>query len=168
MINADQISHRLSEPGASGYNAIVSHFGRSFVQADQSLDRKKLGRIVFSDAAEKQKLEEILHPLIQAEVLSLRKKYSDEGIERCFYDVPLLFEKNLNAQFDCVVLVWCDSVTQMDRLIRRSGLTETEALLRMKNQLPLVEKVKGADYCLDNSGSLLELDGQIQNLLGRI
>ena len=168
VIDADQISHRLTEPGASGYNAILSQFGQGLILTDKSLDRKKLGQLIFSDSEKKAELEQILHPLIQSEVLNLRKKYSDEGHERCFYDVPLLFEKNLKAQFDCVVLVWCNPVTQLDRLIRRSKLVEAEALLRIKNQVALVEKVAAADYCLDNSGSLQELDGQLQRLLAKL
>lgn len=168
VIDADQISHRLSEPGAQGYINIVSQFGNDILFEDKSLDRKKLARLIFSDSTKKDILEGILHPLIKDEVQALRAQFEKSGVQRCFYDVPLLFEKNLKNQFDCVVLVWCDRVIQMDRLTRRSNLSETEAVLRIENQIPLVEKVAASDYCLDNSGSLHELETQLDNLLSRI
>ena len=168
VIDADQISHKLSEKGAAGYYEIVSQFGHELLLPDQSLDRKKLGSLIFTDAEKKAQLESILHPLIREEVLRLRQKYSNEGHVRCFYDVPLLFEKNMKSQFDFVVLVWCDPETQLDRLTRRSNLSEVEAKIRISNQLPLVEKVAQAHFCLDNSGSLHELEGQLHSLLTRI
>ena len=165
VVDADQISHKLTEQGAAGYNGILSHFGNEILTADQSLDRKKLGQIIFSDAARKSELENILHPLIQQEVQIQREMHQHRDADICFYDVPLLFEKNLAGNFDHTVLVWCDTKTQMDRLLNRDHLSETEAFLRIGNQLNLVEKVKQADFCIDNSGSVHELETQLKKLI---
>lgn len=168
VIDADQISHRLSSVGEPGYLKIVSHFGRQILKADQSLDRKKLGQLIFSEPQQKDALESILHPLIQKEVQAERLILEARGVSIGFYDVPLLFEKNLAPQFDQVVLVWCDPKTQLARLTLRSNFTTAEAELRIKNQMPLVDKVAASDYCLDNSGSVHELEIQVKKLLARL
>ncbi|MEQ1722906.1 MAG: dephospho-CoA kinase [Pseudobdellovibrio sp.] len=168
VIDADQISHKLSEVGASGYTQILSQFGNSILNSDLSIDRKKLGQIIFSDASLKLKLESILHPLIQTEVKAQREFHRQNGAEICFYDVPLLFEKKLWNDFDKTVLIWCDPKIQLQRLMSRNSLTEEEAGLRVANQLPLTDKVSLANYCVDNSGDLVELEKQIRLLLKRL
>jgi dephospho-CoA kinase len=168
VIDADQISHKLSEVGASGYTQIVSQFGNSILNSDLSIDRKKLGQIIFSDSVLKLKLESILHPLIQIEVKVQRENHRKNGAELCFYDVPLLFEKKLWNDFDATVLIWCDPHTQLQRLMDRNGLTNDEACLRVANQLPMTDKVSLANYCVDNSGDLADLEKQIRYLLSKI
>lgn len=168
VIDADQISHKLSEAGQPGYLGIVSHFGNSILAPDQSLDRKKLGQIIFSDAQKKLELEQILHPLIKREVQILRSNYEKQGDQVCIYDVPLLFEKNLSGEFDVVIMIWCDAHTQLDRLVKRSGFSEADAQMRIKNQVPLVEKLARSNYCIDNSGSIHELELQIRKLTKKL
>jgi dephospho-CoA kinase len=168
VIDADQISHKLSERGERGYIEILSQFGSDILNTDLSIDRKKLGQMIFNNARLKSQLEAILHPMIQAEVKDLRNKYEEQGAPLCFYDVPLLFEKNLQAHFDATVLVWCDSRVQLVRLMKRNQLTEEEALLRVNNQWPLVEKVKRADYCIDNSGDFNDLEKQLKKLINTL
>lgn len=169
VIDADLISHKLSEVGQIGYEKILSHFGKNILNSDLSIDRKKLGRLVFSDPRLKSDLEGILHPLIRNEVQKQKKQYQQQGAKLCFYDVPLLFEKKSAADFDVTVLVWCNSQTQINRLLLRNQLTDRltleEASLRLKSQLPMVDKVKMADYCLDNSGDTEDLEKQIKKLL---
>lgn len=165
VIDADQISHTLSEPGQPGYAGIVSHFGKNILNSDHTIDRKKLGQIVFSDEKNKTDLERILHPLIQQEVKKQKGELLDRGDKIAFYDVPLLFEKNLQSNFDVTVLIWCDPKIQLERLMKRNSLTRDEALLRISNQLPLIQKVKWANYCVDNSGDIESLDKQIKKLL---
>jgi dephospho-CoA kinase len=169
VIDADQISHSLTEPGGLGYIGILSHFGRDVLMKDSDrIDRKKLAAQVFSSLPQKEILENILHPLIQKEVHSQREFHKSQSQKICFYDVPLLFEKNLQSQFDTTLLIWCDPATQLARLIKRSGLTEEEARLRMGNQMSLVEKVKLADYCVDNSGGEADLEKQLKRLLPQL
>lgn len=165
VIDADQIAHKLSEPKKVGYEKIVDFFGPNILNNDFTIDRKKLGQLIFSDPRLKYELENILHPLIRNEVQLQKDKYRDLGKTLCFYDVPLLFEKNLQYDFDATVLVWCNEETQIERLSKRNNLTQEEVLLRLKNQTPLIEKVKLARFCIDNSGTKDELGKQTQILI---
>ena len=168
VVDADQISHKLSEVGAKGYSAIVSHFGNSVLEKDLRLDRKKLGHLVFTNTQVKTDLENILHPLIKIEVDKLRKHYEDQAVPLCFYDVPLLFEKSLRKEFHTTVLVWCSKQTQLERLMKRSGLSADEAYIRIKNQLPMIDKVSMAEHCVDNSGEISDLQKQLKRLLEKL
>jgi dephospho-CoA kinase len=168
VIDADQISHELTEVGRIGYEKILSHFGTAILHQDLTIDRKKLGQIIFSDSNQKTVLESILHPLIRTEVQNLKKNYEKKGVSLCFYDVPLLFEKNMQDQFDKTVLIWCSPDIQLKRLMRRNGLSEEEAQIRIANQLPMSYKIKRAHHCVDNSDGHDDLRKQIQKLLPRL
>ena len=168
VVDADKISHKLTEVGASGYLAILSQFGKTYLAKDQTLDRKKLGHQVFSDPQVRVALENILHPLIKAEVQKLKMQYEEQAVPLCFYDVPLLFEKNMMKDFHTTVLVWCNNQTQLERLMKRNGLSADEAYLRIKNQLPMIDKVKMSDHCVDNSGEVSDLGKQLESLISRI
>lgn len=168
VIDADEISHRLTESGQPGYVGVVSHFGNQVLQKDQTLDRKKLGQIVFSDSEQKLALENILHPLIRSEVVRQREHHEKSGTTVCFYDVPLLFEKQLWNDFDATVLIWCDPRIQLERLMKRNQLSESDAQLRIANQIDLIEKVRMATYCVDNSGDVEDLKKQLSRLLQRL
>lgn len=165
VVDADQISHKLTEVGENGYSEIVSHFGNSILGRDLTLDRKKLGHLVFTIPQVKTDLENILHPLIKIEVEKLKKLYEIQGVPLCFYDVPLLFEKNLMKDFHTTVLVWCNNQSQLERLMKRNGLSAEEAYIRIKNQLPMIDKVKMAEHCVDNSGEISDLEKQLKRLL---
>lgn len=165
VIDADLIAHQVSAKGTPGIREIASHFGTEILNADQSLDRKKLAGIVFSDDALRLKLEGILHPLIQVEVQKQKAQFAKAGHAICFYDVPLLFEKNLQSNFDLVVLVWCEQGQQLQRLMARNGLTYEEAMARMSPLTPMCEKVSKADRCVDNSTDLGGLELQIKHLI---
>jgi dephospho-CoA kinase len=168
VVDADQISHKLTEVGQLGYKKILSHFGSSILHADLTIDRKKLGQIVFSDINQKYVLENTLHPLIRDEVQKLKKYFENSGAEICIYDVPLLFEKGMQEQFDHIVLVWCNPQVQLERLMRRNQLNEAEAKLRMGHQLPMALKIKQSHFCLDNSSDLDDLSSQIKKLVPRL
>lgn len=168
VIDADHISHQITKRGADGYAEVVSHFGNDIVALDLEIDRKKLGEIIFQDLKKKKELENILHPLIHAQVQRLKVQYQKQAQRMCFYDVPLLFENNLQEQFDDVVLVWCDFQIQLARLMQRNKLTRDDALLRIANQKPMTLKVYGADYCLDNSGTETDLIYSVNFLMNKL
>jgi dephospho-CoA kinase len=165
VIDADMISHDITQVGREGYEKIVSHFGKQILQADQSLNRKALGQVIFNDAGQRLQLEQILHPLIQAEVQRQKEDHAVNQHKLCFYDVPLLFEKDLKKNFDFVVLVWCDPVMQKFRLMARNQLTEAEAESRLSSQTDMPFKIKNSHYCLDNSTDVHGLDKQVQRLV---
>lgn len=164
VIDADQIAHQLTEKNQLGYIQIVKGFGLGILDKNQNIDRKKLAQIIFNNPTEKDKLESILHPLIQQKVQSLKAEYKAQNFSMCFYDVPLLFEKKLEAQFDAVVLVYAQPEIQLQRLIVRNQLTLAEAKIRIKNQSPMPDKIKNSHFCLDNSTDVRDLETQIETL----
>jgi dephospho-CoA kinase len=165
VIDADIISHDITQVGREGYVKIVSHFGKEILLADQSLNRKALGQIIFNDAQKRLELEQILHPIIQIEVQRQKESHALRKNRLCFYDVPLLFEKDLKKNFDAVVLVWCDPVMQKMRLMARNQLTAIEAQSRLSSQSEMSYKVKNSHHCLDNSTDINGLERQIQSLV---
>jgi dephospho-CoA kinase len=171
VIDADRISHELTQLAQPGYVQILSHFGNDILDASLRIDRKKLGQIIFSSPDQKKVLEGILHPLIQERVQELKDEYEAHGASVLFYDVPLLFENNLVAQFDSVLMVWCQEDIQLQRLMKRNNLTQVEAQARMQAQMPMTEKIRKSTFCIDNSGSEFELimavDVFLQQLTGR-
>ncbi len=157
VIDADSLAREVVMPKSPGLAAVVEAFGPAILLPDQSLDRSKLGHIVFADPAQRERLEKILHPLIQERKNSERRRLENEGAEIAFYDVPLLFEKNLEKDFDKTVLVYCSRDEQIQRLVQRSQMSVAEAELRLQSQLPIDDKIKRADYVIFNREGLSEL-----------
>ena len=168
VIDADEISHELTSPGRLGYQKIISYFGTDILNPDSSLNRQKLGALVFSNESQRLQLESILHPLIQEEVSRLKEIYRQQKEKICFYDIPLLYEKSRQAEFDATVVVWCHPDKQKIRLMHRNHLTDEQANLRLKAQWPLSEKIRRANHCLDNSTDLDALSWQVKALLQKI
>lgn len=152
VIDADQLAREVVEPGEPAYREIVAVFGEGILQPDGNLDRKALGRIVFSDPAARGVLEKITHPAI-AERASLgidgeRRR----GARVVFYMVPLLIEAGLTSMVDEIWLVTVDGETQISRLMQRDKSSREEALRKIAAQMSLDEKVAFADVIIDNSG----------------
>lgn len=157
VIDADQIAHQLTQFGQPGYQSVISEFGEEILNDQLFINRKKLGEIVFSNPEKKHRLESILHPLIQEEVSKQRLRYQELGHKYAFYDIPLLFEGKTQDQFDAIVVVWCNAQIQLQRLMQRNKLTESEAILRIKSQMNIENKIFHATYCIDNSGDESQL-----------
>ncbi len=169
VLDADEISHQLTEIGAPGYKKIVEAFGSSVLQLDQSLDRRKLGQIVFGDKNKLKTLESLLHPLIQDRVSKLKAELEAKNEAFAFYDVPLLFEKHLESNFNKIVVVSCSEQQQKDRMKARSKsyvMSEGEIEDRLKSQIPLDIKTKKADFVVINDRGLTELENEVKKLLG--
>jgi dephospho-CoA kinase len=157
VIDADSLAREVVLVGSPGLAAVVAAFGPGILKPDQSLDRSLLGQMIFKDAAKRERLEKILHPLIQEKKNKERRRLENEGAEIAFYDIPLLFEKNLAKDFDKTVLVYCSRDEQIQRLVERNQLSRGEAELRLQSQLPIDDKVKLADYVILNRQGLSEL-----------
>lgn len=168
VIDADELARFVIEPVHQGYQQVLLHFGNSILHADQSINRLKLGEIIFNSTEKRLLLESILHPLIHNEVQLLKKKYKEQKNLLCFYDVPLLFEKKLQAQFFCTILIWCDEQIQLARLKARNHFAESQALSRIRSQMQLCDKLPLADFCIDNSTDLSSLELQIKNLVQKL
>ncbi len=168
VVDADVVARQVVQPGTDCFKRIVKTFGRTLVQSDGQLDRKALGALVFSDPKRRLELENISHPYIQAHVLKLRKQFEQDGVEIAFYDVPLLFEKKLEKDFDAVVLVASSIQNQLNRLMRRNSLSEDQAKERMSAQIPISEKISKADYIIWNDGSEKHLEIEVLNFLEKM
>lgn len=156
-ICVDQIAREQAKPGREGYKAIVRNFGRCILQDDGTIDRALLGRVIFSDKRAKLGLERATHPLILKEMKRLIGKLKGLVV----VDVPLLFEKKLQKNFDATMVIACKPQKQLQRIIKRDGLNSKEARLRVKAQLSLDQKRKLADVTIDNDNDVNFLNKNI-------
>lgn len=154
VVDADQLAREVVAPGTPGFGEIVDQFGPAVVAADGSLDRKALANIVFDDAAARRTLNAITHPRVAALLRGKLDELERQGTSLVCYEVPLLFENQLQDRFRPVVLVAASKETQVQRAMARSGWTREEALARIGAQLPLEEKRRLADFVIENDGSL--------------
>ncbi len=168
VADADQIARDVVNAGTLGLKKIVDRFGVQILNEDKTLNRRALGKLVFGRPRELEDLENILHPLIQNETLRLKQKWQAAGEAVAFYDVPLLFEKNLQLQFDQVVLITCSLENQKNRMRNRDQLADKEIQNRLSSQLDLKEKERRADRVIWNDGSLQDLELQVQHLISEI
>lgn len=162
LIDLDGIAREVVEPGQPSLLAIAERFGQTVIQADGTLDRKKLGSIVFADAAERKALEAITHPAIRA-VMKRRmaeheSRYPDKLV---VVDVPLLFESKLESYFERIMVVYVPRDAQLRRLMERDKLTAEEAEKRLNAQMDIEDKRLKADILIDNGGSLANTTEQI-------
>ncbi len=161
VLSADTLAREVVQPGEQAYQDIVKTFGTDVVQKDGQLDRAALGRIVFADPEKRKQLEGITHPNIAQRAAEQIAEQADQGQTHLFYEVPLLFETNMQAMFHAVILVALSPEEQQKRLQQREGWTEEEALQRIQSQMPLEEKRALADHVIDNSGTLDELKQKV-------
>lgn len=152
-IDADLLAREVVEPGSKGLGEVAQRFGADLVQQDGSLNRALLAQRAFIDSQSRKDLEAILHPLIQA--LAKEKVAGVSGV--VVYTIPLLVETTSPLQFDKVVTVSCPEQVRLDRLVRLRGLTEDDALRRIRAQATDSEREGRADLVIDSNCSLDEL-----------
>src|SRR5512143_2592505 len=154
VIDADKIVHELLEPGQQAWEEVVKYFGPEIVFPDKTIDRRRLGEIVFNDAEKRAWLNQCLHPKVfesyQAQVRRVGNR-SPHAI--VVLDAALLIETGYHRGMDRVVVVYAEPEQQLERLISRNGFTREEALARIQSQMPLAEKRDFADYVIDNTGT---------------
>lgn len=161
-IDADRLVHDLMRPGTPVTAAIVARFGPSIVQADGTLDRKRLGAIVFADAAARRDLEAIVHPAVYTAIAAwLARTATAGGHPFAVADIPLLYETGHAAQFDRVVVVACAPETQVARVMARDAVSEAEARQRLAAQWPIAQKAALADFVIRTDGSFEETERQV-------
>lgn len=166
LVDADQIAREIVEPGQPALQAIVEHFGPGVLREDGTLNRKKLGEIVFNDPAERKVLEAITHPVIRARMRERMAALEAERPDRLVVvDVPLLFESGLESYFERVVVVYVPREVQRQRLMARDKLSEAEAERRLAAQMDIEEKRRRADFVIDNSGTLEDTRRQVDALM---
>ena len=168
IINADVLAREVVEPGRQAWTEIVNTFGTAVLQPDRALDRQKLRAIIFDDPAARKKLESIIHPQVRALAEQRIREHAAAGYAVIVYEVPLLFEGNLQEWLRPVILVACDVDTQRKRLQSRDNLSAVQAQKHIEAQMSLEEKRRLADYVIENNGSLEDLERQVQAVLEKI
>lgn len=165
VIDADVIAREVLEPNQAGYQKAIEVFGESILDSDLRIDRKRLAELVFQDSDELAKLEAIVHPAVIARVAQIRHSLPESTV--VVYDTPLLFEKNLQGQFDKVLIVVTDSEHRKARLIER-GLEIRDIEARIANQATDSQRRTVADFVIENNGSPEQLHDQVTKVWQQI
>ena len=164
VVDADILAREVVEPGEEALNAIALRFGEDVLNSDGTLNRTRLGEIVFSDPAARRDLEGITHPAIRKKADERLQRLQAAGVETAFYMAPLLFEAGLAARFAEIWVVYVAPETQLERLVSRDGLERAAALARIASQMPMEQKKALGQVVIDNSGSKEELEAQVARL----
>jgi len=164
-LDADALAHGVMAPGTEATTAIAARFGQEMLAADGSVDRARLGPVVFADAAARRDLEAIVHPAVyRAITAGLRAFELTEAVRLAIVDVPLLYETGADSKFDKVIVTECLPDVQVARLTAR-GLTESAARQRLAAQLPTRDKAARADFVIRTDGTFAETDGRVEEVL---
>lgn len=165
IVDADVVARVVVEPGTPTLAKIVGVFGAEIVTENGTLNRSKLGEIIFNDPTKRKMLNEIIHPAIRQEMLRQRDEYVANGEKTVIMDIPLLFESKLQHFVEKILVVSVTEENQLKRLMERNELTEEEAKARISSQLPLSVKENGADAVIYNNSSLEETKEQLEKIL---
>jgi dephospho-CoA kinase len=168
VVDADELAREAVAPGSIGLAEVVAAFGPGVLDESGSLDRQKLGDLVFSDPQARRRLNAITHPIVRQLSQDRFTALAAQGVELAAYDVPLLFEVGLDAVLKPTVVVASSQANQVARVTARDGLSEAAAHARISAQLPLAEKRRRADHVIENDGSLAELEQQVDALLPKL
>ena len=160
IVSADKLARELVEPGSTTLEQVVRQFGVQVLGEDGSLDRKKLGQIVFADSQARRVLEGIMHPAI-AELSCQRLRDAAAQHRIVVYEAPLLFEANARGRVDKVLCITVDPQVQLERLQQRDGCSKEEAREKIAAQMPQQKKAELSDYVIDNSADLATLKARI-------
>lgn len=165
LIDFDVLARQVVEPGEEAWKEIVDYFGRQVLQEDETIDRKKLSHVVFRDMEKRKKLESFTHPRIfeafYKQVSDIAGRIPDPIIQ---VGIPLLIELNLQYRFDKLLVVYIPRDMQIERLMKRDGISREEAENILKAQLPIDEKVGFADFVIHNEGTLEETKKQVEDV----
>ncbi|HTA00184.1 MAG TPA: dephospho-CoA kinase [Streptosporangiaceae bacterium] len=162
VIDADLIAREVVAPDTDGLAAVIAAFGPDVLGPDGTLDRVRLGDIVFADQQKLAILNSIVHPRVGARMRELEEGAGPGSV--VVHDVPLIAENGLASSYDLVVVVDVPPRTQLDRLIRLRGMSREQAQARIAAQASREQRLAIADIVVDNSGSLAELDRQAGEL----
>ncbi|MFJ9132934.1 dephospho-CoA kinase [Streptomyces sp. NPDC102256] len=164
LIDADRIAREVVEPGTPGLAAVVDAFGEDVLTAEGTLDRPRLGSIVFADPEKLATLNAIVHPLVGTRSRTLEDDAPADAV--VVHDVPLLAENGLAPLYDLVIVVDARPETQLDRLVRLRGMTEDDARARMAAQAPREKRLAVADIVIDNDVPLADLERRVADVWG--
>ncbi|MBD3142889.1 dephospho-CoA kinase [Microbispora bryophytorum] len=162
VVDADKIAREVVEPGTPGLAEIVEAFGEGVLRPDGTLDRERLGAIVFADAEKLKVLNGIVHPKVGERSEQLQREAPDDAV--VVYDVPLLAENNLAARYDVVIVVDTPDEVRLERLLQLRGMRKADARARIAAQASREERLRIADIVIGNEGSLDDLDAEVDKV----
>jgi dephospho-CoA kinase len=165
LIDADVLAREVVEPGQPALGRIAEEFGGAVLQPDGRLDRKRLGTMVFADAARRRRLEQITHPAIRERFRRRLQELTEQGFRGLvIFDAAVMIESGNYKDMDRLIVVATDEDTQIARLTARDAIDHDEALRKVRSQLPVAEKAKLADYVIDNAGDRAATEAQVQHV----
>ncbi len=162
-LDADDLAHGVTAAGTEATQAIAARFGPDILDAGGAVDRRKLGPLVFADAAARRDLEAIVHPAVYRAIQAGFLGFELLGSPLAIADIPLLYETGHQGDFDRVIATVCSRSTQTARLVKR-GLSEEESRQRLEAQMPAEEKAARADYVVQTDGTLEETAAQVEHV----
>ncbi|RMH34109.1 MAG: dephospho-CoA kinase [Nitrospirae bacterium] len=168
VIDADVLARQVVEPGKPAWREIVRRFGPGILNPDKTLDRAALAQIVFRDPRKLKALTDIIHPRVaraQAQLVKDIAQHDPSAV--VVYDAALLIEAGAHRRMDKIIVVKADRATQIARACRRNGLSKRQAERRIRNQMPLRQKLRYADYVIDGTLPLSQLRRIVKNLYRR-
>ena len=165
VIDADGVSREIMVPHTECWEHLVSSFGKEIVREDLTIDREKLADLVFNNPTKRAKLNSVVHPVIMKRIEERLETIKEEEPETIVViDAALLIETGMYKRYDKLVVVYAGEETQLKRLMARDGMSRDEAQRRIDSQLPLREKIKLADFVIENKGSLKKTKGEVEKV----
>ena len=165
IVDADVVARQVVEPGTDTLKQIAQLFGQDVIKEDGTMDREKVGAIIFHQPDKRQQYNGVIHPAIRTEMLRQRDEYIAKGEPHVIMDIPLLFESKLQHFVEKILVVSVTEEIQLQRLIERNGFTEEEARARISTQLPISVKIEGADAVVYNDGTIEQTKQQLNIIL---
>jgi dephospho-CoA kinase len=169
VIDADKIVHELLEPDQPTWLEVIEYFGKDIQRPDSTIDRRKLGELVFNDDAKRTWLNSCIHPKVfhafSAGVKHICERQPDAVV---VFDAVLLFETGYNRNMGRTIVVYAEEEQQIERLAMRNNFTREHALARIRSQMPLAEKCGLADYVIDNTGSREHTEIQAKEIYNKL
>jgi dephospho-CoA kinase len=167
--SADTAAHELMSPGTQVWRAVADHFGPGVHREDGTIDRAKLGSIIFSDDKERAFLNGLVHPLVLERIMEIVARLEKEGRHTIFVsEAALVVEAGFTRFYDKIIVARCGRDVQLRRLMERDGIGRGEALNKVRSQLGQEEKLKHADYTIDTSGTLAETIEQTERVYAQL
>lgn len=168
VVDADELAREAVKKNSPGLQAVLKEFGFNIQTKDGVLDRSAMAAVVFNSKENLKRLENIVHPIVRKLADQKRKTLEGKGVKVAFYDVPLLFEKNMEPMFDSIVVVASSPENQVARLKNLRGWSDEEIRKRLDNQLTLQEKIKKAHFTVHNDSSLENLNSEVNALVKKM
>ena len=169
LINADQVGHYLLNNDEEVKEAVLRVFGKKVFDQNQHINRKELGKIVFGDESQLQRLNRIMHPIMVTHIIeAIEKARSGGKFPMVVLDAALIYEIQMEQLFDAVVVVSARTNLRIERVSARDEVDEVEVRNRMNRQIPITDKIKWADFVIHNNGDLASLEDKTRKIYNRI